>query len=101
MRKRLVLALALVLSAFVAMPAVAQEAEVQAPEAQVVAVAPQAADVAQERAPTIHVTPDEIRQTVRTLEEERAAEQDIFESGTWLTVAVIAAAVAVALILLR
>lgn len=101
MRKRLVLALALVVSAFIAMPVVAQEAQVQAPEAQVVAVAEQAVDVAQERAPTIHVTPEEIRQTVRTLEDERAAEQNIMDSGTWLMVAVVAAAVAVALILLR
>jgi hypothetical protein len=102
MRKSLILTLFLALAA---VPAFAQqsEADVQAPTA-TLAVAAEAGAVQApdaERAPTIHVTTEEIREAVRANEKELAGEQAITDSGTWLTVAVIAAAVAVALILLR
>lgn len=104
MRKSLILTLFLALAA---VPAVAQQSETVAPGdamatgETVAAVAAAPAAEASERAPTIHVSQDEIREAVRANERELAAEQSIMRSDTWLTVAVIAAAVAVALILLR
>jgi hypothetical protein len=99
MRKSLILTLFLALAA---VPAFAQQSDVEAPgETMAAAVAEAPSAEASERAPTIHVSQDEIREAVRANERELAAEQSIMRADTWLTVAVIAAAVAVALILLR
>jgi hypothetical protein len=101
MRKSLILTLFLALAA---VPAFAQQSDVEAP-GETMAMAAAVAEVpgaeASERAPTIHVSQDEIREAVRANERELASEQSIMRADTWLTVAVIAAAVAVALILLR
>jgi hypothetical protein len=101
MRKSLILTLFL---ALVAVPAFAQQSDVEAP-GETRAMAAAAAEVpsaeASERAPTIHVSQDEIREAVRANERELASEQSIMQSDTWLAVAVIAGAVAIALILLR
>lgn len=101
MRKVLILAAALALSAG---PALAQQAQdVAAPQQDVVTqVAPaqaQPAETPVKPAPSIHVSTDEIRRQVQLAEEQRKGEKQIGSQSFWYLVAAIALGVLIAILI--
>jgi xanthine dehydrogenase molybdopterin-binding subunit B len=101
MRKVLILAAALALSAG---PALAQQAQdVAAPQQPAVTqLAPaqaQPAEAPVKAAPSIHVSTDEIRRQVQLAEEQRTGEKQIGGQSFWYLVAAIALGVLIAILI--